>query len=137
MSAAPSIALPGTFVTATVVDVPAWRSSAVTVSGVAPEAEMPTASVPGVGGVGVAPEAYSAQAAAQERRGGQGGEARAAHADEDDPVEGPGGRKLVERPSRGTVRVQGDREPLGRRQHVGEKEVGLHASNSWSTSRGA
>ena len=62
-SAAASIALPGTFVTATVADVPAWRSSAATVSAVVPEAEIPTASVPREGGVGVGLEACSAQAA--------------------------------------------------------------------------
>ena len=101
---------------------------------------MPTARVPRDGGVGVALDAYSAQAGdaarAEERRGGQRGEARAAHPDEDDAVVRRC-REPLERTVGDVVGVERAREPLRRRQHVGEEELGIHASSFCSTRRGA
>ena len=126
---------PGTFVTATVFDLPAWRcSSAATVSAVVPEAEIPTARVPG--------GRVRRRARGMLRPGGDArgrSRAEAVSAANAAAVRGRrrdrAGQRNGRAGCRGAVGVERSREPF-RRKHVGEEELRIHVSSLCRRGRG-
>ena len=129
----------GWFVTATTRLVPRWRSAAVTVSGVLPDAEIATKTTSRDGGVAASAEANSTHAGTPARPKLHGGIERgvsgAAEAGEDDPDLAFERRDLAQRTALGAVCVEqaGQHGRLAehvleqRRGPVGRHEVAISA----------